>query len=123
MKKFTLTLVTFCVFHICLSQSNALWKGYFSYTQIIDISQDATKIFAAAENSVFSEDVFSGDVKTLNTIDGLSGLTITAIYDSPTLKKTIIGYENGLLIVYNQLDGSIINVVDIINKAIPPKTC
>lgn len=119
MKKFTLTLFTFSVFHFCLSQSNSLWKGYFSYTQINDISQDATKIFAAAENSVFLEDVFSGDVKTLNTIDGLSGLTITAIYDSPILKKTIIGYENGLLIVYNQIDGSIINVVDIINKAIP----
>lgn len=119
MKKFTITIITFCTMQLCFSQNSSLWKGYFSYTQINDISQDETKIFAATENSVFSEDVISGDVKTLNTIDGLSGLTITAIYDSPILKKTIIGYENGLLIVYNQVDGLILNVVDIINKAIP----
>lgn len=119
MKIFFLTLVAFFASHFCHSQNNKLWKGYFSYSHINDISQDQTKIFAATENAVFSQDVISGDLKTINTIDGLSGLTITAIYDSPTLKKTIIGYENGLIIVYNQVDGSILNVVDIINKAIP----
>lgn len=119
MKIFFLTLITFFASHFCLSQNNKLWKGYFSYSHINDISQDQTKIFAATENAIFSQDVISGDLKTINTIDGLSGLTITAIYDSPSLKKTIIGYENGLIIVYNQADGSILNVVDIINKAIP----
>jgi ligand-binding sensor domain-containing protein len=119
MKIFFLTLIAFFTSHFCLSQNNKLWKGYFSYSHINDISQDQTKIFAATENAIFSQDVISGDLKTINTIDGLSGLTITAIYDSPSLKKTIIGYENGLIIVYNQVDGSILNVVDIINKAIP----
>ena len=99
MKIFFLTLITFFASHFCLSQNNKLWKGYFSYSHINDISQDQTKIFAATENAIFSQDVISGDLKTINTIDGLSGLTITAIYDSPSLKKTIIGYENGLIIV------------------------
>jgi hypothetical protein len=119
MKIFFLTLIAFFASYLCLAQNNKLWKGYFSYSHINDISQDETKIFAATENAIFSQDVISGDLKTINTIDGLSGLTITAIYDSPILKKTIIGYENGLIIVYNQVDGSILNVVDIINKAIP----
>ncbi len=103
----------------CQSQNNKSWKGYFSYTQINDLSQNDSKIFVATENAIFSEDVFSGGIKILNTVDGLSGLTITAIYHSPSLKKTIIGYENGLIIVYNEVDGSMLNVVDIINKAIP----
>ena len=119
MKIVFFTLISFCTLQFCFSQNNKSWKGYFSYTQINDLSQNDTKIFAATENAIFSEDVISGTVKTINTIDGLSGLTITALYHSPTLKKTLIGYENGLLIVYNEIDGSILNVVDIINKSIP----
>ncbi len=119
MKIFLLTLITFFTIQLSISQNNKSWKGYFSYTQINDLSQDETRIFAASENAIFSEVVVSGTVKTINTIDGLSGITITAIYDSPALKKTIIGYENGLIVVYNQIDGSILNVVDIINKSIP----
>ncbi len=119
MKVFFLTVFSIFAIHSCLSQYNKSWKGYFSYNQINDLSQDDTKIFAATENAIFSEDVFAGTIKIVNTIDGLSGLTITAIYHSPVLKKTIIGYENGLIIVYNEIDGSILNVVDIINKSIP----
>jgi hypothetical protein len=119
MKASFLTFLTFFTIHFCLSQNNKSWKGYFSYSQINDLTQNDTKIIAATENAVFLEDVMSGTIKTINTIDGLSGLTITAIYNNPTLKKTIIGYENGLLVVYNEIDGSILNVVDIINKSIP----
>lgn len=119
MKVFFLTLFSIFTILSCQAQNNKSWKGYFSYNQITDLSQDDTKIFVATENAIFSEDVFSGSTKIINTIDGLSGLTITAIYHSPTLRKTIIGYENGLIIVYNEIDGSILNVVDIINKSIP----
>lgn len=119
MKRNILSFLIFFLVQSSQAQFNKLWKGYFSYTQINDISQDETKVFAATENAIFSQDIITGDTKTINTIDGLSGLTITAIYDSPTLRKTLIGYENGLLIVYNQIDGSILNVVDIINRSIP----
>jgi ligand-binding sensor domain-containing protein len=119
MKVSFLTLFSFFTIHFCLSQNNKSWKGYFSYFQINDLTQNDTKIIAASENALFIEDVMSENIKTINTIDGLSGLTITAVYNSPTLKKTIIGYENGLLVVYNEINGSILNVVDIINKSIP----
>ena len=61
----------------------------------------------------------TNEIKTINTIDGLSGQTISAIYHSDTFNKTMVGYEDGLLIVINDVDGSMLNVVDIINKSIP----
>jgi streptogramin lyase len=42
------------------------------------------------------------------------------MYHSPTFNRTLIGYENGLLIVVNESDGTIKKVVDIINKQLPP---
>lgn len=118
MKVFFLSLIS--LFTVCgFSQNSKSWKGYFSYNQINDLSQSDTKVIAATENAIFSKDMVSGTVKTINTIDGLSGITITAVYHSQALRKTIIGYENGLIIVYNEADGSMLNVVDIINKSIP----
>lgn len=119
MKVFFFSIISCFVIVAGQSQNRQSWKGYFSYNQINDLSQDTNKIIAATENAIFSEDLASGTTKILNTIDGLSGLTITAVYHSPTLRKTIIGYENGLIIVYNEIDGSMLNVVDIINKSIP----
>ena len=107
-------------FQNSFSQNNKLWKGYFCYNEIKDLSESPTKIFAAAENALFTENTTSGEIKTINTIDGLPGQTISATYHSETFKKTIVGYQNGLLIVINEVDGSMLNVVDIINKTLPP---
>ncbi|MBP6759114.1 MAG: T9SS type A sorting domain-containing protein, partial [Flavobacterium sp.] len=41
------------------------------------------------------------------------------LYYSPTTNKTLVGYENGLMIVINEADGSMLNIVDIINKQLP----
>ena len=111
--------VLFLFFQICLSQPFQNWKGYFSYNTIKDISESSTKIYAAAENALFTKNLATNDIKTINTIDGLSGQTISAIYHSDTFNKTIVGYEDGLMIVVNDADGSMLNVVDIINKNIP----
>jgi ligand-binding sensor domain-containing protein len=111
--------VIFLFFQICVSQQFQNWKGYFSYNQIRDISESNTKIYAAAENALFTKNLASNDIKTVNTIDGLSGQTISAVYHSDTFNKTVVGYEDGLMIVINDADGSILNVVDIINKNIP----
>ncbi|MEO0045510.1 MAG: hypothetical protein RL705_701 [Bacteroidota bacterium] len=101
------------------AQQNQNWKGYFSYNQIKDLSESANKVYAAAENALFIKNTLSSDLQTINTIDGLSGQTISAVYHSDTFNKTIVGYENGLMIVINDADGSMVNVVDIINKNIP----
>ena len=101
------------------AQNTMLWQGYFSYNDIGDISQSPTSIFAASENALFSEEVSANEIRTTTTVDGLSGQTITSLYYSSGSNKTIVGYENGLMIVINQADGSMLNIVDIINKQLP----
>ena len=101
------------------AQSKLSWQGYFSYNDIKDLSENATTVFAASENALFSKNSVTNLVKKTTTVDGLSGQTISATYYSKTFKKRIIGYENGLLIVINETDGSLIKVVDIINKQLP----
>lgn len=101
------------------AQNKLLWQGYFSYNEIKDVSASKTTIFAASENALFSKNINTGQLKTINTIDGLSGETISSLYYSSITNKTIVGYENGLMIVINEADGSMVNIVDIINKELP----
>ncbi|HEY0047009.1 MAG TPA: T9SS type A sorting domain-containing protein [Flavobacterium sp.] len=105
--------------HFAAAQTN-IWKGYFSYNEIKDLSQSSTSIYAAAENALFSKNLNTNILKTTNTVDGLSGQTITSIYHSEATNKTLVGYQNGLMIVINEADGAMLNVVDIINKQIAP---
>lgn len=118
MKKY-LVLVLLIGFHFCFAQQNQNWKGYFSYNQIKDVSESSSKIYAAAENALFTKNLNTNSIETINTVNGLSGQTISAIYHSDTFNKTIVGYENGLIIVINNVDGNMLYVVDIINKNIP----
>ncbi|HAT77578.1 MAG TPA: ABC transporter substrate-binding protein, partial [Flavobacterium sp.] len=101
------------------AQNTMLWQGYFSYNNIRDLSQSPTVLFAASENALFSINNDTNQIKTTNTIDGLSGQTISSLYYSSTHNKTLVGYENGLMTVINEADGSMINIVDIINKQLP----
>ena len=101
------------------AQNKLLWQGYFSYNEIKDVSASKTTIFAASENALFSKNINTGQLKTINTIDGLSGETITSLYYSSKANKTLVGYANGLMIVINEADGSMVNIVDIINKELP----
>ena len=114
------------VFFCCLvvmssgfSQKQLSWQGYFSYNEIKDLTRSNAGLFAAAENALFSKSTLSSTFKTTTTIDGLSGGTISALYHSVAFNKTIVGYENGLLIVINEADGALLKVVDIINKQLP----
>jgi len=119
MKKRLLCFVFLIVTQIGFTQNNFLWQGYFSYSSIGDLSNSPTAIFAASENALFSKNIDTNQLKTTNTIDGLSGETITSLYYSTVSNKTLIGYENGLMIVINEADGSMLNIVDIINKQLP----
>jgi hypothetical protein len=120
MKKSVLYFLLLLFIQMGFAQSNLSWQGYFSYNEIKDVSESATAVFAASENALFSKNLGTNVIKTTNTIDGLSGQTISSVYHSATFNKTIVGYENGLLIVINEADGSMLNVVDIINKQLPP---
>lgn len=117
--------VVFCaLFFITLigfSQQNQLWKGYFSYTNIKDVSDSPTSVYAGAENALFSKNLTTNEIKTINSIDGLKADVITCVYKSNATGKILIGNQNGLLLVVNESDKSVLNVLDIVNKpSIPP---
>ena len=101
------------------AQPNQLWKSYYSYNRLVNLTQSDTKVFGAAENSLVIKNVATNVLSTRTTIDGLSGQTISALHHSVQFNKTFLGYEDGLMLVVNENDGSILNVVDIINKNIP----
>lgn len=118
MKKLFFLLVNFWLF-TCFGQQNLQWKGYFSFNQVKDLSESSNRVFVAAENAIFTKNFATGEVRTSTTLQGLSGETITAMYHSDTFNRTVLGYQNGLMLVVNDSDGSVLNVVDIINKSIP----
>lgn len=118
MKKYYIPFLLLFTIHIGYAQDNQSWKGYFSYNEIKDVSQSPAVFFAASENALFSNNLSANELNTTNTIDGLSGETITTIHHSPTYNKTLVGYQNGLMVIINEADGSMLNVVDIITNGV-----
>lgn len=101
-------------------QTNQLWKGYFSYNEIVDVESASDAVFAATQNAVFSKAIASSDLKIFNSINGLKPESITTIHHSQTTNKTFAGNTNGLLLIINS-DGTISTKVDIINEVpVPP---
>lgn len=85
------------------------------------MSVGQNKVFAAADNAYFSNHLLHDNIKTVNTIDGLSGQNISAFYHSKQLNRTFIGYESGLIIMYSENDDNIRRFSDVINRgSIPP---
>ncbi len=119
MKRRFLYVLFLLLVQFCFSQNKLSWQGYFSFNEIRDISQSSTTVFTASENALFSRNTASNILKTTTTVDGLSGQTISSVYHSEAFRKTILGYENGLMIVINEADGSMLKVIDIINKQLP----
>jgi hypothetical protein len=89
------------------AQTNPQWQGYFSYNKITDISQGQDKIYASSEIAVFSKNLATNDLATTTSVDGLKAETITAIHHSESFNKTLVGNQNGLLLILNS-DGKIV---------------
>jgi len=97
------------------------WSGFFSYVSVKGISQGNDKIYAAAENAIFTYDLSTEELSTISTINGLSGGLITAIYFSENFDLLVIGYENGLIEIVIDGEDDVLSVVDILDKqTIPP---
>jgi hypothetical protein len=84
------------------AQNNQVWQGYFSYNQVTAISQSNEAFYAATENAIFSKNLNTNNLSTINSVDGLKAETISALYYSETSQKTFIGNNNGLLLIKNQ---------------------
>jgi hypothetical protein len=60
--------------------------GYFSYNEIKDVSVSTTTILLP-QKTLFSKNTTDNQIKTTNTIDGLSGQTISSFTTAPFDKK------------------------------------
>ncbi|HIC31100.1 MAG TPA: ABC transporter substrate-binding protein [Flavobacteriaceae bacterium] len=97
------------------------WTGHFSYLEIKDISPGLDKLYVAAENAIFTYDVTTNQIEKMSTINGMSGETISAILYVEDRDMLLIGFENGLMQVYDQTNRNFLTVVDILDKpTIPP---
>ncbi|MDB9954700.1 ABC transporter substrate-binding protein [Flavobacteriaceae bacterium] len=97
------------------------WEGHFSYLNIIEIVDATNKVYAAAENAVFSYDPSTSQLETITTLNGLSGELITAIHYSSDYQLLLIGYQNGLIEIFKESENAVLKVIDIVNKTtIPP---
>lgn len=101
---------------------NLLWEGYFSYNEVRDLSESENRLFAACETALFSKNRSTNEIKTFNTVDGLSGETISTIYHSQASNRTFVGHDNGLVIMINEATEEITLLVGIRDQAggIPP---
>lgn len=97
------------------------WHGHFSYVTVKDISHGNNKIHVASENAIFTYDLSTNTIKTLSTINGLSGEYISAMHYSSEFGLLIIGYETGLIEIAKDGQENVLKVVDVLSKqTIPP---
>ena len=113
--KFKIFYLLLLIGNVLLGQENQLWKGYFSYNQIVDLDESTDAIYAGTDNSVFYKKQSDQDVAIYNSVNGLKPESITCVLHSDFLNKIIVGNSNGLLLVVNS-DGSIVQKVDIIEE-------
>lgn len=109
------SIVLFFTTTLFFAQDNLLWKGYYSYNEIVDVEVSSTSVYAATENCIFSKNNTEQEVTILNSVNGFKPERITATHYSEQFKKTIAGNSNGLLIIVND-DGKVTTKVDIIEE-------
>jgi hypothetical protein len=120
MKKSFYIAIFFLTQLLFAQQNNQMWKGYFSYNEIVDVVSASGKVFVATQNGVFSKTIASSDLTIYNSITGFKPESITTIHHSDAFNKTIAGNSNGLLLIING-DGSVTTKVDVIEDVpVPP---
>lgn len=113
--KFKIFYLLLLIGNFLFGQENQLWKGYFSYNQIVDLDESTDAIYAGTDNSVFYKKQTDQDVAIYNSVNGLKPESITCVLHSDFLNKILVGNSNGLLLVINS-DGSIAQKVDVIEE-------
>lgn len=120
MKKLFFSLFFILTNFLFSQENNQLWKGYFSYNEIVDVESAAGKVFAATQNGIFSKQETTSNTVVYNSLTGFKPESITTIHHSDLFNKTIAGNANGLILISNS-DGSITTKVDVIEEVpVPP---
>ena len=120
MKRKIASILIFLLSIGLVAQNLSLWEGHFSYLKIKDVVETESTVYAASENAIFSYDINTKELKEISTINGLSGEEISTIHYSEEYQLLIIGFENGLIEVYDEINENVISVVDILDKVTIP---
>lgn len=97
------------------AQRESAWQGYFSYNLVKDLAYSPSSIYAGCENTIFSYNIASGTLQTLNSIDGFKPDEISAVYYSEAKQLLFVGNKNGLLLLVKN-DGTVLQKRGIINE-------
>jgi hypothetical protein len=100
---------------VSFSQEELQWQGYFSYNSIKDLTASGSTLYAGSENTLFSKNLNSQTLSTLNSIDGFKPDAISAIYFSQTKNILFVGNTNGLLLLVLS-DGRIVQKRGILDE-------
>nr|WP_322623956.1 two-component regulator propeller domain-containing protein [uncultured Flavobacterium sp.] len=110
--RLTFLLLLVCSFGFA---QNTQWGSYFSYTSVVAMAQNSSRMYAASDAAVFSQNTSSGELSTITSIEGLKADDITAIHYSSATRRTLVGNSTGLLLVLNN-DGSVVTKIDIVQE-------
>ncbi|MAN26367.1 MULTISPECIES: type IX secretion system anionic LPS delivery protein PorZ [Mesonia] len=92
------------------------WEDFFSYYNIRALHTEGNTVFAAAENAVFTYKKSTGEVKKITSVQGIAGDKISAIHYSSNYNVLAIGYQTGLINIYQFSSGNALQVIDITEK-------
>ena len=103
LKRILYLSLTLVFFRIAFAQNSpsSSWQGHFSYNSIKDIDSGPDALYVASENSLFFYEPYTNSLETISTIDGLSGEYITSIKYADGYDLIVIGYETGLIEVFD----------------------
>lgn len=118
MKKLLFLVLLLCSSLVKAQTYDQSWNEYFSFYNIKDIIANPAKdqIIVATENALFITNSYASEIEKVTTLNGLSGDDISTIAYSDEYHSVLIGYENGLIQVYNTETKKVKTVVDIIQK-------
>lgn len=113
------TLIIFCLLFSSIGfgqdYSNA-WEAYFSFFKIKDIDAAGDFIFTASENALFSTDLLNLEQEEITTLTGLSGDEISSVSYAENQQIILIGYDSGLLQIYNLTNKKTRTFIDILQQ-------
>lgn len=93
-----------------------VWRDYFSYNNVSQLSVGDDEVFGATENAILIFNTKTSSVETISSIQGLRVQKVTALHYSEKFKKLFVGNEDGTIQIVNRSNGKISFVDDIFNK-------
>ncbi len=92
------------------------WREHYSYNNVLSIVVIENEICGVTENGLFYYDKIDRSVRRKTTIQGLSGVGLSASNYDPSTQTQIIGYQNGNIDLIQ--NGRVYNIPDLLRKEI-----